>query len=259
MEKTATLRAIRISAAAPDNKQAPGNERGTADASTGKSGDELLHNRAHFEEVVNKGLDLAEAGIGIGFDVVARLGSILKGQVLDKIGNANMLNPAMGNHAAGQGYADNRQAPENPQHHGQTGTSPAQSPGDTAQNGGAAPGYYLFNRLPLFPGAEAALPFSINNDSLTADKMIRIGIEGFVGEARQAVLDAGTFSVTPNEIAIAPADFEKFVLKGTIPAAAPADNYRGWLVLSEQGVYRIPVVLSVSDPGQPAPGRGTPV
>ncbi len=261
--QTATLRTIRISAAAPEKKQAPKNEYGTADSAAEKNGDEVLQNRAHFGEVVNKGLDLAEAGIGIGFDVVTRLGSIFKGQVFDKISSSGMLNPVMGNNAASQGYPDNHHAPETPsyyaQHGGQAGSSPAQSSGDTAQNGEIAPAYYLFNRLPLFPGAEVVLSFSINNDSLTADKIIRISVEGFVGETRQAVLDTNTFSVTPNEISIAPADFEKFVLKGNIPAAAPADNYHGWLVLSEQGLYRIPVVLVVSDPGQAAVDQGTPI
>lgn len=259
--QAATSRTIRISAAAPEKKQVPKNGCSTADTAAEKNGDELLHNRAHFEEVVNKGLYLAEAGIGIGFDVVTRLGSIFKDQVFDKISSSGMLNPVMGNNAAS--HTDNNQVPETPsyyaQHSGQMGQSPAQSPGDTAQSGGAAPAYYLFNRLPLFPGAEAALPFSINNDSLTADKIIRISVEEFVGEARQAVLDASTFSVTPNEVSIAPADFEKFVLKGTIPAVAPADKYHGWLVLSEQGMYRIPVVLLVSDSGQPPADQGMPV
>lgn len=247
--RAASPRTIRISAVAPDREQTPKNECGTAGAAARKSGDELPDNRAHFEEVVNKGLDLAEAGIGIGFDVVTRLGSIFKGQVFDKIGSSGMLNPVMGNSAAS--HADNHRAPETPPPYAQHGGQTGQPPGDTAQGGGTAPAYYLFNRLPLSPGAGVTLSFSVNNDSLTADKIIRISVEGFVGETRQAVLDAGAFSVTPNEISIAPADFEKFVLRGIIPAMAPADNYHGWLVLSEQGEYRIPVVLSVSDSGQP--------
>ena len=257
-----TLRTIKISAAAPDKKQSSKKGRSTPDTATEEARGQPQQNAIHFEEMVDKGLDLAEAGIGIGFNIVARLGSIFKDQVYDKIRTSDMLNSVMGNNAASQGYTENNQGPENSayseQHRRQTEQSQTQSSNDTAQSGSTAQAYYLFNRLPLFPGAEAALSFSINNDSLTKDKKIRISVEGFVGEAQRVALDASMFSVSPGEIAIAPADFEKFVLKGAIPADVPADNYHGWLTVSEQELYRIPVILAVSNPDQSAMDQGTP-
>lgn len=190
-----------------------------------------------IEEIVKKGLDIAEAGIGIGFNIATRLGGIFKEQFLERINSSEILRAVAGQQAAGPQQTP--QAAEGREHHAGASQAP---PTDEAM----APAYYLHNRLPLHQGGEAMISFSINNDSLLEEKTIRIAVEGFVGEARHVQLDAGTFAVVPAEISIAPADFEKFVLKGKIPYGLPADHYHGWLIVSEQEVYRIPVILAVS-------------
>lgn len=197
-----------------------------------------------LDEIVDKGLDLAEKGIGIGFNIATRLGAMIKDQVIDRINAAQLQNAAVNAPAAGAAVSDPGPVTDD--------RAAASSGQDAAQDGAAVRAACLYNRRSLQPGDEAAVSFSINNDSVSEDRRIRIGVEGFSGETRGATLDAAMFSVTPGEITIAPADFEKFVLKGRIPAEAPADHYHGWLIVTEQDAYRIPVILVVSVPDPPS-------
>jgi hypothetical protein len=189
--------------------------------------------KTEIEEIVNRGLDLAETGIGLGVNIVARLGSIFKDQVFDKI-NPELLNSAINSAAARSDQAEQPQ--QSQEEHSQA----------SQQNAGAEADY-LINRLPLFPGDTASLSFSINNDSLTSEKRIRLAIEPFIGELHQYRIDGSAFSLTPSPIAIAPVDFEKFVLKGDLAEEVPADVYHGWIIVSEEQTYRIPVILVVSN------------
>ena len=184
--------------------------------------------------MVNKGLDLAETGIGLGVNIVARLGSIFKDQVFDKISTSEMLNSVISNTSDSEPETEQAYYPEQTQ-------APA-----TEQTATTEQISYLFNRLPLFPGSDVSLSFSINNDSLTSEKEIQLKIEPFVGETQQYNIDISAFSVTPSETAIAPVDFEKFVIKGKIPEDAPEDTYYGWIIVSEEQTYQIPVALVVS-------------
>ena len=186
-------------------------------------------NKIPLEEMVNKGLDLAETGIGLGVNIVARLGSIFKDQVFDKLSGTELFNSVTSQTGV--------EPPPQPQTHQAAASEPAAS---------SEPANYLFNRIPLAPGSDVSLSFSINNDSLTSVKTVQLKIEAFESQAQHFRIDAQTFSVTPSHINIAPADFEKFVIKGKIPSDAPADNYYGWIIVSEQQSYQIPVVLVVT-------------
>lgn len=196
--------------------------------------DTTSQDKVPIEEMVNKGLDLAETGIGLGVNIVARLGSIFKDQVFDKISSSEMLNSVISN------TSDNQVEAEQPHHPEETQAPTSEQTENTEQIS------YLFNRLPLYSGSDVSLSFSINNDSLTSEKAIRLKIEPFVGEAQQYSIDINAFSVTPSQIAIAPVDFEKFVIKGKIPEDAPEDTYYGWVIVSEEQTYQIPVALVVS-------------
>lgn len=205
-----------------------------SDGSTAKYA--ASQDKVQIEEMLNKGLDLAETGIGLGINVVVRLGSIFKDQVFDKINSFEMLNSVMGNTSDTQAQAEQGYYPEE---------APAPASEQTATPEQAN---YLINRLPLFSGGDVLLSFSINNDSLTSEKEIQLKIEPFLGGAQQYSIDASAFSVTPSQIVIAPADFEKFVIKGKIPKNAPEDTYSAWITVAEEQTYQIPVVLVVSKP-----------
>lgn len=183
--------------------------------------------------MVNKGLDLAEVGIGLGVDIVSRLGSIFKDQVFDKFNTAELLSAVMSRATTDQSGATAASAA--PQESAATAT-PATQPAS----------YHLVNRLPVHPGGQVSMSFSINNDSLTAAKHVTLHVESLRGETYQQEIDAAVFAVTPSQLAIAPADFEKLVLTGKLPAAIAPDTYHGWIIVVEQQTYRIPVVLMVS-------------
>jgi hypothetical protein len=76
-------------------------------------------------------------------------------------------------------------------------------------------------------------------------KTVMLKAVGFTGEFEGAQLDATQFFVKPSRRRIAPADFEKFVLEGTIPADAPSDVYHGAVVVSTGQELSIPVRVVV--------------
>jgi hypothetical protein len=227
--RTIKVKGIHASKQAPDSKL-----NNSTQTNQGDDGNQL-------EAMVNKGLDLAEVGIGLGVDIVARLGSIFKDQVFDKFNTADILNAVMSKAPAEQHATDEyRRDASN------SSTNPAQTDNQNTAVQAHDNTPYLFNRLSLQPGTDVSLSFSINNDSLTTSKPITISIEKFTGQLHQNTIDASVFSITPDSIAIAPADFEKFVLTGKLPPEILPDTYRGWINVAEQQTYRIPVVLVVS-------------
>lgn len=217
----------------------------TGSSDNGSAKDVAAQNKVQLEDMVNKGLDLAETGIGMGVDIVERLGSIFKVKVFDRISSSEMLSSVMSNTSDNQPQAEQAYYPEEAQ---------AAASEQTATPEQAN---YLINRLPLCPGGDVLLSFSINNDSLNSEKEIQLKIQPFVGKAQQYSIDAGIFSITPSEIVIKPADFEKFVIKGNIPEDAPEDTYYGWITVSEEQTYQIPVLLVVSKPHEKSSLQGT--
>lgn len=202
------------------------------------------------EEIVNRGLDLAEVGIGLGVNIVARLGTIFKDQVFDKFSGSDILTSVMNDMPQGQqqdenAYGNNQGFEGQTQAHNNTTASSTQEEQT----------HYLFNRKALTPGGELALSFSINNDSLTSAKTVTITVEKFISETGQIELDASLFTVIPDKIVIAAADFEKFILKAKLPTDVTAGTYHGWIMVEEQQVYRIPVVLFVSAAQQDSPNH----
>jgi hypothetical protein len=121
-------------------------------------------------------------------------------------------------------------------------------PPDVSEAAASTPesAFGITNRLPLIPGGVVRISFSVNNDSLTEPKTVELKVDGFVGDAHGERIDATAFAVAPASKIIAPADFEKFILRGQLPAQLSADIYRGAITVVAESELVIPVVLAVS-------------
>jgi hypothetical protein len=169
-----------------------------------------------FGDLLGKGLDLAEAGLSLGLTVVGTLGAAAHKKIFEKVIDAT---------------APDLEA---------AATAAAPAP--------AAPGAAAFgitNRLRLAPGMPVSISFSINNDSAQSNKQVALRIEPFTGEKTGALLPPASLSVAPETAAVAPMDFEKFVLQGSIPESSPPDIYHGTIAVNAEDAMRIPVVLVV--------------
>ena len=173
---------------------------------------------AQMSSLVSKVLELADAGVGLGINVVSLLNTLARSQV------------------AGA-------APAEPQAQGDE-RPPA--PPEDAPHAEAPRNYCIVNRRPIRPGGPVQVSFSINNDLPDAAKKLRVTAQGFAGATRGFSFDGAGFSVQPSEQLIDPMDFERFVLTGSIPADAPEDSYNGWILVDGDEQMRIPVVLLVS-------------
>jgi hypothetical protein len=197
------------------------------------SAHELLSRTEQLSSILTKGLDLAEASIRLGINLVNKFGSVAQGQIIDRLSGPILQGPATYQKnpeeqgSSAQGYQNTEEAG-------------IPQPSDTHKN------LYIVNRLPLFSGSPVQLSFSINNDSASAAKKIRLEIEDFIGATSRFKIKSKMFSIKPSNIIIAPMDFEKFVLTGKVPAEAPADSYNSWIKVSGEEEIKIPVILAVS-------------
>ena len=201
----------------------PPKPESAAHARGGDGGLDLREKVDQVGMILAKGLDLAEAGVSLGVTIVNRIGSAAQQQVLERMA------AAMQREATGAAASPAPPMPE---------TAEAPPP--------EAPAFYITNRLPLAPGGTVKVSFSINNDSMVAPKKVALRIEGFHGETTGASLPAESMSIKPETRTIAPVDFEKFVLRGAVPAETPPDVYFGWILVASDDELRIPVRLTVS-------------
>jgi hypothetical protein len=185
--------------------------------------------------IVAKGLDLTEAGLGLGVTVINRVGAAAQQQVLDRISvTAASPEAEAAEPIGGQAPGAEPGVPFGP------GAPEVTAPEEQL--------YCITNRQPLAPGESIKISFSINNDSMMAPKKVGLRVEGFTGEVQGAQIDSGGFAVAPTRKTIAPMDFEKFVLQGTVPPEAPPDVYYGWVLVASGNELRIPVRLVVMSP-----------
>ncbi len=173
---------------------------------------------SQVEAIVHKGLDIAEAGIELGVNIVSRLGLILKNQLVDNTNNVSQAYPT-------EECAQNETS--------STVTDATEE-------------YYLINRLALHPGDSVSISFSMNNDSLTDEKTISLSPIDFKGAEHHVVIPESNFSISPASKTIAPIDFEKFILTGTLPADIPADTYYGSIIVEDQTQHKISAVIVVT-------------
>lgn len=225
--KTKTVRIAAVSGAIDQSFNYQDNSRDSAAQKTREQDSQQI------EDIMQRGLNIAEVSIGLGVNFVSRMSSILKDQVIDKIKSAQILTPEMSSPPPASQYYNHQ---ENEQ----------QASPETTQASNSDETLYLINRLSLFPADSVSISFSINNESLSAEKKIQISIEDFVGTTQKFSIAAENFTVTPLEKIIAPMDFDKFVFNGTIPEKAQEDTYNGGIIVREEQEYRIPIVLVVS-------------
>jgi len=191
---------------------------------------ELFGRTDQIGAILSKGLDLAEAGIGLGINLIGKLSSVAQDQVIGNIAKS-VIPGAYGR----QNSPDQGQAPDY-----QRGKEDAA--GDSDINRGMC----IVNRRPLSPGGAMEISFSINNDSPVHARKVCIEIEGFTGSTHDYNISSEMFSIRPADIEIAPMDFEKFVLTGAIPKDAPEDSYNGWIKIAGEERLKLPVILIVT-------------
>jgi hypothetical protein len=184
------------------------------------AGVELRERLDQVGTILAKGLDLAEAGVSLGATILNRVSLAAQQKIREGLDAAGQPQPA----------------------------PPDAAPEEPAEPGEAEAAYGLANRLPLTPGGEVSVSFSVNNDSMTEVRKVEFKVQGFAGESHQAAIDATAFTVKPAQKTIAPVDFEKFVLKGVVPETVPPDVYRGVVVVRSDKDLFIPVVLVVTPP-----------
>lgn len=193
---------------------------------------DILGRTDQIGTILSKGLDLAEAGIGLGINLIGKFGSMAQDQVIGNIAKTVM-----------PGQWGRQNAPERP-------AAPAYRRNEDEPDGPVADSSMcIVNRRPLFPGSAVEISFSINNDSPTHARKVHIEIDGFTGSAHGCNIPSELFSIRPADIEIAPMDFEKFVLTGAIPQDAPEDSYNGWLRLAGEEGLKMPVILIVTGMG----------
>jgi hypothetical protein len=178
--------------------------------------------------IIVKTLDLAEAGLSLGITVLSRAGAVAQ----EALAERRPAVPTAHVNAHGQTYV-----PEAP---AEVDVAPGEQPPEEP--------FFLTNRLPLAPGGQVQVSFSINNDSLVEPKRVNVRVDGFVGEYQGVRFDAAGFAVRPARKTIAPMDFEKFVLAGPLPAELPPDVYRGAVLVTSTDELSIPVRLLVAEP-----------
>lgn len=201
--------------------------------------EEYVSNRVdQLGSILAKGFDLAETGITLGVNLLNRLGSVVGDQIINRADNN-----------VGNTYAEPQGMPPNqpPGGGGMPMYQNMQDMPEPVREVDSPPASIVVNRLPLFPGSPVQVSFSVNNDSQTSPKRIRLRLEGFVGEMQGTELSSEDFSIKPATKVVAPMDFDKFTIIGTIPQEAPSDAYNGWIVVLEgQEEIRIPVRLFVT-------------
>ena len=236
---------MKSEAKSPRSKKKPQSSRASAEAESATKESSQATQSANSEDsafgrsdqigaTFAKGLDLAEAGLSLGLTLINRFGTMMQDSVLEKFsGVMNTANaPSYDPDSASpkdRNTAPPMPAPEQPE---------AMEPQD--------PAYYIANRLPLAPGQPVHVSFSINNDSMDSAKRVKLKIDGFTGSTQGQMFPCKGFMVTPGTKTIAPMDFEKFSLKGVVPAGTLPDIYHGRILVVSEQVIEIPVKLMVT-------------
>jgi hypothetical protein len=200
------------------------------DGGTGSAGS-VSARSDQIAALLGKTVNLLETGIDLGINLMGRLGDLARDQIAEKLTGR----PGTGSQG---GPAEETGSGSGPLRREEPGAGP-ESPQPAASLG-------VVNRLPLFPGSQVHVSFSINNDTSSSHKKLRLGVEGFIGASQNAILDGKRFLVKPSNAVIAPMDFEKFVLTGEIPPETSEDSYGGWIVVTGEEGFRIPITLVVS-------------
>lgn len=190
---------------------------------------DLTGRAEQFGAIIVKTLDLAEAGLSLGLTVLTRAGAVAQEALTDR------PQPDPG--------AASAHAPR-PTPHDHPAAVPPQAPAGDPEG----EMFFLANRVPLAPGGAVRVSFSITNDSLLEPKRVTLRVQSLIGDQHGVRIDESALTVRPARKTIPPMDFEKFVLSGTLPAAAPPDVYHGAVIVQSTDEMSIPVRLEVAVP-----------
>jgi len=194
-------------------------EQSQADHATSATAQESPGPGSQLTALASKLIDLADAGVGLGINMISLINSYAQHQL----------------------KADSPEAADAP--------PPSQQPVPREQSAARPAGeraYCIVNRTALQPGGSVRVAFSINNERPDVSRHLHVSVLGFTGATSGASLPQDHFSIDPSERVIEPVDFDKFVLTGSVPADAPPDSYSGWVLVSGDEEMRIPVMLLVS-------------
>jgi hypothetical protein len=210
----------------PDKTAAGAKKRAAPAAS------EPPRDQAQLDGIVNKSFELAQAGVTLGLNLVQKFGSSFQGDLFHKIADAGK-----GVFSAASGTAGLK--PDAP-------GSPQSAPARTETGAPSPRSGIIENRMPLFPGSQVRVSFSINNDSDAEVMEVTLQAGEFRGELSGAILKADHFTLEPQTTTIQPTDFEKFVLSGFIPINCRHDAYIGGITVGGTESMTIPVCLTVA-------------
>ena len=184
--------------------------------------------------IMTKGIELAEAGLNLGINLVHKLGATVQGQVLDNMAKSGIN--IFRSTATAQAQSSEK--------------APTGAPEKNTKSQSTEAFSGITNRLPAFAGGHVRLSFSINNDSVSESRLVAVSIEqDLMGELTGTQLSAEQLALSPSRIEVAPADFEKFVIVATIPRNQQADHYHGTIVVADNDQIRIPLRICVEGSG----------
>lgn len=177
--------------------------------------------------IMSKGMELAEAGLNLGLNLVHKFGGSIQEQVIEKFAKT-------GNNIFKSSAAATSESPE--------------AASEKVPEGAPEPAFSgIANRMPAFPGGELRISFSINNDSTSVARQVNLSLESDLkGELSGKTLGKKLFALQPSSIAIAPADFDKFTIFATIPVNQQPDHYLGALLVDGEEKMRIPLRVSIT-------------
>jgi hypothetical protein len=106
------------------------------------------------------------------------------------------------------------------------------------------------NAIPVVPGSELYVSFSLSNDVPGVTKHIRVSLEPLSGEHSGHPLDISALSIVPAEKSILPLDFEKFVIQGRITDDTIPDRYSGLISVQGDEQFKVRVCFTVGIPDE---------
>ena len=204
-----------------EKSERPDGRSGTAQASSSMD---------QIGDIAKGVLDLAGAGLSLGFKVIDKFGGMATDIITEKI-------------IGGAGQTEQPYEPKPEMHADQD--QPYQQPEETSADK-ASEVLWVVNRIPAYAGSEVKVSFSFSNESAELPKKITLAVGSFTGEGSGHSIDVGLLTIKPKSKTIAPMDFDKFVLIGNIPEGTPADKYYGWIVVSAENEIKVPARLEIS-------------
>ncbi|MBN2035137.1 MAG: hypothetical protein JW768_00210 [Chitinispirillaceae bacterium] len=169
---------------------------------------------SRFTEVMNKSLEITEAGMTMGLKLLGTGSEKLLSVITEKLVPAAAAPP-----------------------------QPAGSPAPQPQGGPV-----VGNAVPAVPGGSVYISFSISNDAADRSKRIRLTLSECIGSQTRQQLPPGSLAIAPDQKEILPLDFEKFIVSGIVPAESLPDTYEGWIVVDGDEQFNIHIVVTVMHP-----------